>query len=175
MEPLAISQPALTEPFAVGEWMAEPMANRLTRGEDVRRLEPKVMEVLACMANRPGETVTKEEFMDDVWAGTIVTDDVLARCISELRKALGDNARNPEYVETIRKRGYVLIAPVRRGVEARPAPAEPPEPSMLVEAAPRSEPSVPAVSPSEAHARYRRLKARQRADQPASRVAGEPA
>jgi len=164
MEPLAISQPALTEPFVVGEWMAEPMANRLTRAEEVRRLEPKVMEVLACMANRPGETVTKEEFMDDVWAGTIVTDDVLARCISELRKALGDNARSPEYIETIRKRGYVLIAPVRKGADVRPAPdvAAPLAASMLVEAAPRTEPTAPSISPSEAHARYRRLRARQR-------------
>ena len=172
MESLTISQPALTEPFWVGEWMAEPMANRLTRGDDVRRIEPKVMEVLACMANRPGETVTKEEFMDEVWAGTIVTDDVLARCISELRKALGDSARNPEYVETIRKRGYVLIAPVRRGVDVRlvsePEDEENPLPSVepsepVPQGSPSAEPTwSPSVSPSEAHARYRRVKARQR-------------
>lgn len=115
MEPvLAHSDPhpAVTTPFRVGEWVAEPMANRITRGETVRKLEPKVMEVLACMAARPGETVTKEEFMAEVWTGTVVTDDVLARCISELRKALGDKARNPTYIETIRKRGYALIAPV---------------------------------------------------------------
>ena len=110
-------QPLLTAPFRVGEWVAEPMANRLTRGDDVQRIEPKVMEVLAAMAARPGETVTKDEFMAEVWTGTIVTDDVLARCISELRKALGDSARNPDYVETIRKRGYVLIAPVEHDLD----------------------------------------------------------
>ena len=110
-------QPAITTPFRVGEWLAEPMANRLTSGDTVRRLEPKVMEVLACMAARPGETVTKEAFMAEVWTGTIVTDDVLARCISELRKALGDKARNPTYVETLRKRGYALIAPVVHDVD----------------------------------------------------------
>lgn len=115
MEPVLThsdAHPAIASPFRVGEWLAEPMANRITRGKTVRKLEPKVMEVLACMAAQPGETVTKEEFMAEVWTGTIVTDDVLARCISELRKALGDKARNPSYVETIRKRGYVLIAPV---------------------------------------------------------------
>ncbi len=125
---------AVTTPFQVGEWIAEPMANRVTRGRTVRKLEPKVMEVLACMAARPGETVTKEEFMAEVWTGTVVTDDVLARCISELRKALDDKARNPKYVETIRKRGYTLIAPVEPvevdapsfdGVPATPG-AEPP-------------------------------------------------
>ena len=110
-------QPTVTAPFRVGDWLAEPMANRLTRGDDVCRVEPKVMEVLALMASQPGETVTKDQFMAEVWTGTVVTDDVLARCISELRKALGDKARNPDYVETIRKRGYVLIAPVEHDVE----------------------------------------------------------
>ena len=110
-------QPSVTAPFRVGEWLAEPMANRLTSGDDVRRVEPKVMEVLALMASQPGETVTKDQFMAEVWTGTVVTDDVLARCISELRKALGDSARRPTYVETIRKRGYALIAPIEHDVE----------------------------------------------------------
>lgn len=118
---------ALRDPFLVGDWTAEPMANRLTRGDDVRRVEPKVMEVLTCLAARPGETVSRDDFMDEVWAGTIVTDDVLARCISELRKALGDQASNPRYVETIRKRGYVLIAPVAPAETLPPAPFEPDE------------------------------------------------
>ena len=118
MEPASTAdQPTVTAPFRVGDWIAEPMANRLTRGDDVRRVEPKVMEVLATMAARPGETVTKDEFMAEVWTGTVVTDDVLARCISELRKALDDSARNPTYVETLRKRGYALIAPVEHDLD----------------------------------------------------------
>jgi Tol biopolymer transport system component/DNA-binding winged helix-turn-helix (wHTH) protein len=76
------------------------------------RLEPKVMQVLACLAAQPGRTVTKDEFMERVWADTVVSDDVLARCISELRKVFGDNPRAPDYIETIRKSGYRLIAPV---------------------------------------------------------------
>ncbi|WP_420455241.1 winged helix-turn-helix domain-containing protein [Rubrivirga sp.] len=128
MEPVTTAdQPTVTAPFRVGEWVAEPMANRLTRGDDVRKLEPKVMEVLAAMAARPGETVTKDEFMAEVWTGTVVTDDVLARCISELRKALDDEARNPTYVETLRKRGYALIAPVEHDLDLDlAAPALPP-------------------------------------------------
>ena len=187
MEPQALSQPALTDPFRVGDWLAEPMANRLTRGDDVRRLEPKVMEVLACMAERPGETITKEEFMDDVWAGTVVTDDVLARCISELRKALGDRARSPEYVETIRKRGYVLIAPVEKGIDLQAEAEKPPPgdgaavtfplpggetritdtevdpgPAPDPEEAPAATGYEPVVTPAEARARLQRLKKRQR-------------
>ncbi len=130
-----VDQPTVTAPFRVGDWLAEPMANRLTRGDDVERVEPKVMEVLALMASQPGETVTKDQFMAEVWTGTVVTDDVLARCISELRKALGDSARRPDYVETIRKRGYVLIAPVEHNVEVDAAapfdPARGDEPPAL--------------------------------------------
>ncbi|HYE95565.1 MAG TPA: transcriptional regulator [Rubricoccaceae bacterium] len=88
------------------------MGNRLVRAGEVRRLEPKVMDVLACLASRPGETLPKDALMEEVWAGTVVTDDVVARCISALRKALGDDARVPRYVETVRKRGYRLVAPV---------------------------------------------------------------
>jgi Tol biopolymer transport system component/DNA-binding winged helix-turn-helix (wHTH) protein len=127
--------PPLTDPFRVGEWTADPMGNRIARGETVRKLEPKVMEVLACMATRPGETVTKDDFMAEVWTGTVVTDDVLARCISELRKALGDKARSPRYVETIRKRGYRLIAPVETEAEAPTAPTPGSAPARLADAA----------------------------------------
>lgn len=143
----------LTRPFRVGEWVADPMANRVMRGPTVRKLEPKVMEVLACLASRPRETVTKDEFMAEVWAGTVVTDDVLARCISELRKALGDKARHPSYVETIRKRGYRLIAPVETDLDEPEVdePDEPPAagataqpvPSERAPALPRRRPELP--------------------------------
>ena len=131
-------QPTVTAPFRVGDWLAEPMANRLTRGAEVRRVEPKVMEVLAALAARPGETVTKDEFMAEVWTGTVVTDDVLARCISELRKALGDDARNPDYVETHRRRGYALIAPVEHDV-----PTDPPAPPAPVAGRDLRRPALP--------------------------------
>jgi len=102
--------------FYVGDWKVEPLLNHISRTTDSetesRSLEPKVMDVLCLLASKPGETVTKQVFMDTVWSDTVVTLDVLSRCISELRKALGDDSRNPIYIETIRKTGYRLIAPV---------------------------------------------------------------
>ena len=95
--------------FRVGDWMVAPRGNRLTGPEGDVRLEPKVMQVLACLAAEPGRTVTKDEFMEQVWTGTVVSDDVLARCISELRKVFGDNPRSPNYIETVRKSGYRLV------------------------------------------------------------------
>jgi Tol biopolymer transport system component/DNA-binding winged helix-turn-helix (wHTH) protein len=87
--------------------------NRISRGEDEITLEPKVMEVLVFLADRAGKTVTKEDFFETVWDGAVLTDDALSRCISGLRKSLDDDTRNPRYIETIRKLGYRLIAPVR--------------------------------------------------------------
>ena len=70
------------------------------------------MGVLVYLAQCSGEVVPKERLVQEVWHGTFVTDDVLIRCVSELRKAFGDNAGRPTIIETIPKRGYRLLVPV---------------------------------------------------------------
>jgi Tol biopolymer transport system component/DNA-binding winged helix-turn-helix (wHTH) protein len=107
--------------FLVGDWRAHPSLNRLSRnGEDVR-VEPKVMQVLECLAEKPGEVVSRDELVARVWPGVFVTDDVVHRAIRELRRVFGDDTANPTYIETIRKRGYRLIAPVA-GADPRVGP-----------------------------------------------------
>ena len=123
MEEHSDRRKALADGFWVDDWFVEPMLNRMSKGEDTVQVEPKVMEVLLCMAEQPDETVTKEAFMERVWADTVVTDDVLSRCISELRKIFRDDSRNPDYIETIRKKGYRLIAPVTLAAEGEEAAA----------------------------------------------------
>jgi TolB-like protein len=89
-----------------------PSLNSISsRGKTVH-LEPKVMEVLLCLAQHPGETLSKEQLFQAVWPKTIVTEDVLKRGIAELRRAFNDDAREPRTIQTISKRGYRLIAPV---------------------------------------------------------------
>lgn len=97
--------------FQIGEWSVQPAVNRLKRGEQVTRLEPKVMQVLVRLAEDAGEVVTREQLIASVWPDVFVTDDVLHRAIRELRRALGDSTSAPRYIETIRKRGYRLIPP----------------------------------------------------------------
>lgn len=104
-----------TSEFWVGDWLVEPALNRISRGHRDERVEPKVMQVLVCMAQQPGKPITKDAFMTQVWDGNVVTDDVLARCIYSLRKVFGDDPRDPHVIETIRKTGYRLIAPVTPG------------------------------------------------------------
>ena len=98
--------------FQLGAWVVRPQLNILVRDQRTIHLEPKMMGVLVCLAQRSGEVVPKEQLVQEVWRGTFVTDDVLIRCISELRKAFGDNAGRPTIIETIPKRGYRLLLPV---------------------------------------------------------------
>jgi adenylate cyclase len=107
----------------IGNWVVAPSLNSIcSRGRTVR-LEPKVMGVLLCLAKHPGETLSKEELFQAVWPNVVVTEDVLKRCIAELRRAFDDDAREPRIIETISKRGYRLVAPVTAR-SASPAPAE---------------------------------------------------
>ncbi len=98
--------------FRLGAWLVQPGLNTVSRNETRVHLEPKVMGVLVCLAARPSDPLTKEELLKKVWSDTFVTDDVLARAIYELRRVFGDDAREPQVIQTIPKRGYRLIAPV---------------------------------------------------------------
>ena len=70
------------------------------------------MELLLCLARHPGQSVAKEQLVQSVWPDTFVSDDAIKRCISDLRRAFQDDAREPRIIETIPKRGYRLVAPV---------------------------------------------------------------
>ena len=82
------------------------------RPNGITRLEPKVMLVLVCLADRAGQMVPKERLFRAAWADTAVSDDVLTRAISELRRLFEDDPKQPRVIETIPKAGYRLIAPV---------------------------------------------------------------
>lgn len=109
--------------FRVGPWLVAPSLNSISSKGTTVRLEPKVMEVLVCLAEHAGETLPKETLFHTVWPDTFVTDDVLTHSISELRRAFEDDAREPHIIQTIPKRGYRLVAPVSTAVVAAAAGA----------------------------------------------------
>jgi DNA-binding winged helix-turn-helix (wHTH) protein len=90
--------------------------NTVTRHEASVHLRAQLMDLLLCLARRPGVVVAKDELRDVVWEGRLVSESSLSRCIAELRAALGDDAQRPHVIETITKRGYRLIAPVEPAV-----------------------------------------------------------
>jgi transcriptional activator of cad operon len=100
--------------FHVGPWLVQPSLNAVSHNGTSYRLEPKVMEVLVCLASHPGEPLSKEQLLSAVWPHTFVSDDVLIRSISELRRVLEDNPKEPRFIQTIPKRGYRLVMQVAR-------------------------------------------------------------
>ncbi|MGH8746183.1 MAG: winged helix-turn-helix domain-containing protein, partial [Burkholderiales bacterium] len=102
----------------IGQWWADRTTNELGHAGKAVRIEPKAMEVLMALAARAGEVVSRQELLATVWPGVVVGDEALTQSIIKLRRALRDNPRSPSYIETISKRGYRLIAPVRPGGRA---------------------------------------------------------
>lgn len=109
--------------FQIGDWLVQPKLGRICRDGVEIRVEPKAMDVLVCLAARPGEVVAKAELLEEVWPDTFVTDDALKHAVLSLRKAFNDKPKDPEYIETIPRRGYRLIAEVKK-VDFQPPEVE---------------------------------------------------
>jgi DNA-binding winged helix-turn-helix (wHTH) protein/tetratricopeptide (TPR) repeat protein len=99
--------------FRIGDCFIDPLQNRIVRNDIEARLEPRVMDVLVCLAEHAGEVVSRETLNAQVWGNVIVTDQAVTNCISELRHHLGDDRSVNRVIETIPKRGYRLTLPVQ--------------------------------------------------------------
>lgn len=108
--PITIQE--LQSGFRIGDALIEPRQNRIVRAGAEARVEPRVMDVLVCLASRAGEVVSRETLNEQVWRDVVVTDQAVTNCISELRHHLGDDRAVNRVIQTIPKRGYRLSAPV---------------------------------------------------------------
>src|ERR1700730_6529381 len=84
----------------------------LWRNGDRVPLAPKTFDVLAYLVEHAGQLVTQDEILEALWSETYVNPEVLRKYILEIRRALGDRPDNPEFIETVPKRGYRFVAPV---------------------------------------------------------------
>jgi TolB-like protein/DNA-binding winged helix-turn-helix (wHTH) protein len=145
----------LKQGFKLGRWEVRPLTGEVSAADGTVHLEPKVMEVLAALAQRPGEVVEREELLRRIWgARAAVADEPLTRCIAELRRVLGDSRQTPAFIQTIPKRGYRLLCPVTplaAPAALSPAAAQAPEPAQLP-AVPQPPPSTAAAAPRRTHA-----------------------
>ncbi len=98
--------------FFIGAWLVEPDLNRVSKGAQSEKLEPMAMALLVFLAENRGQVVTRQQLHDEVWQQEFVSDSTVSSVITVVRRALGDDARNPRVIETIPKRGYRLIAEV---------------------------------------------------------------
>ena len=108
----------MSKTFRVGEYLVEADLNRISGPDTDEQIEPRSMEVLVYLAEHAGEVVAKEQLIRAVWKDTFVADGALWQGISRLREVFRDDPKAPSYIQTVPRRGYVLIADVRPQSEA---------------------------------------------------------
>ncbi len=97
----------------MGPWLVEPLKGSITEPDgEAHHLQPKVMDVLVCLAEHADEPVTRDQILEEVWGENAVSDEPLTRAIGELRRALHDTRAHPDFIQTIPKRGYRLIGDI---------------------------------------------------------------
>ncbi len=100
--------------FCLGPWQVNLAAGTLSKGENqLERIEPRVADLLGVLVDAKGEVVTRDVLFAALWPDTTVGEDTLSRTVFKLRKALGDDPKNPQYIETVPKRGYRLLKAVQ--------------------------------------------------------------
>jgi DNA-binding winged helix-turn-helix (wHTH) protein len=109
--------------FRIGEWQVVPSRRILLQhGREVIP-RAKVFDLLLYLLERRDRVVTREELLSALWSGRAIAENSLAQCVIELRKILGDDARNPRFIQTVPKAGYRIVATV----EEAPAIEVPPD------------------------------------------------
>src|SRR5262249_25205381 len=100
-----------------GPFCLDFAAECLWKGSRAIKLRPKAFAVLDYLVSRPAQPVTKEELLNQVWAGTFVGEAVLKVAVRQIREALDDDPGSPRFIETAHRRGYRFIAEIKKGVD----------------------------------------------------------
>ena len=101
--------------YEYGPFRLDPAEHRLTRDGIPVPLAPKAFELLIFLVQNPGRLLSKEQIMQTLWPGSFVEEANLTVSISLLRRVLGEKDGNVRYIETVPKKGYRFIAPVKEG------------------------------------------------------------
>jgi DNA-binding winged helix-turn-helix (wHTH) protein/TolB-like protein/Tfp pilus assembly protein PilF len=126
--------------YEFGRFRIDPGERVLLRDQEVVPLTPKVFEILLVLVQNSGQVISKDGLMKKVWPDSFVEEGNLTQNISLLRKALGDGQNGHQYIETVARRGYRFVAPVREPGTANVSSAETtathPEVAPIVETSP---------------------------------------
>jgi transcriptional activator of cad operon len=110
-----------TSKLLIGDWQVDPSSGEISRQGRIARLDVRAMRLLLCLADRPGQVVSIDELIDQVWAGVVVSSDSVYQAVTSLRRQLGDDAKQPTYIETVPRLGYRMLAKVRPWQDAADA------------------------------------------------------
>jgi transcriptional activator of cad operon len=103
------------EPHAllrIGAWRVNPISGEISRKGQIVRLEVRVMRLLLCLAEHAGKVVSIDDLITNVWAGVNVSEDSVYQGVTSLRRVLGDDPKQPAYIETVPRLGYRMVAKV---------------------------------------------------------------
>jgi transcriptional activator of cad operon len=101
-----------TSILRIGDWRVDASSGRISRDGETIRLDVRAMRLLLCLAARPGQVVSIDDLISHVWGGVAVSPDSVYQAVTALRRQLGDDSRQPAYIETVPRLGYRMIAPV---------------------------------------------------------------
>jgi transcriptional activator of cad operon len=105
-------QPSAKSPLRIGEWRVDPVSGEIARKGESTRLEVRTLRLLLCLADRSGETVSIEDLLNHVWPEVTVTPDSVYQAMASLRRVLGDDPKRPQYIATVPRLGYRMLAVV---------------------------------------------------------------
>src|SRR6188474_1624111 len=103
--------------YEFGRFRLKTAERVLLREGELVPLTPKVFDILVALVEHGGQVVAKDDLMKRVWPNTFVEEGNLTQNVSLLRKALGESANGPQFIETVPRRGYRFVAPVNRVAE----------------------------------------------------------
>src|SRR5258705_3541518 len=107
----------------IGEWCVNPTSGQIPRDGRTGRLEARTMRLLICLAEHAGEVVSIDDLLNEAWSGVAVSQDSVYQAVASLRRLLGDNPRQPAYIETVPRLGYRMVATVTPWPDQSPAQA----------------------------------------------------
>jgi TolB-like protein/DNA-binding winged helix-turn-helix (wHTH) protein len=106
VEPLPATQ------LRIGAWRVDPLSCQISRDAETVRIEARAMRLLLCLAEHAGEVVSIDELLNRAWSGVVVSQDSVYQAVASLRRVLGDDPKQPAYIETVPRLGYRMVAEV---------------------------------------------------------------
>jgi transcriptional activator of cad operon len=101
-----------TTKLRIGDWCIHPASGEISRNGETVRVDGRTMRVLLCLAEHPGEVVSIDDLLDQVWSDVTVAPDSVYQAVTSLRRLLGDDPKQPKYIATVPRLGYRLVATV---------------------------------------------------------------
>jgi transcriptional activator of cad operon len=96
----------------IGAWCVNPKSGQISCDGETSRVEVRTMRLLLCLAEHAGEVVSIDELLRQVWSDVTVAPDSVYQAVASLRRLLGDDAKQPAYIETVTRLGYRMVATV---------------------------------------------------------------